>query len=68
MNANLLSLIPNRPAELLCAQRLGATVYVNGNPPRTDATLRKFERDVAAARATDPYLSKLPAADHAVHG
>jgi hypothetical protein len=33
------------------------TVYVNGNPARTDATLRKLERDVAAAKAIDPYQS-----------
>ena len=30
---------------------------MNGNPARTDATLRKLERDVAAAKAIDPYQS-----------
>jgi hypothetical protein len=33
------------------------TVYVNGQPSRTDPTVRKFERDVGAARAIDPYIS-----------
>ena len=33
------------------------TVYVAGNPARTDASLRKFERELAAARAVDPYVS-----------
>jgi hypothetical protein len=33
---------------------------VNGDPPRTDAALRKLERDMAAARAIDPYQSSSP--------
>ncbi len=36
------------------------TVYVNGNPGRTDPTLRAFERKVSAAQAVDPYLSPSP--------
>src|SRR5581483_6741302 len=36
------------------------TVYVNGNPTRTDPTLRQFERNVAAGRAVDPYVSSSP--------
>jgi hypothetical protein len=36
------------------------TVYVNGNPQRTDPALRKLERDVAAAQAVDPYISSAP--------
>jgi len=31
------------------------TFYVNGQPERTNAALRKLERDVAAATAPDPY-------------
>jgi hypothetical protein len=31
------------------------TFYVNGQPNRTDTTLRQLERDVGAARAPDPY-------------
>ena len=30
---------------------------MNGNPVRTDAALRKLERDTAAAQAIDPYVS-----------
>ena len=33
------------------------TFYVNGQPGRTDSTVRKLERDVAAATATDPYAA-----------
>jgi hypothetical protein len=33
---------------------------VTGNPARTDATLRQLERDVAGARAIDPYQSSQP--------
>ena len=36
------------------------TVYVAGNPARTDTELRQFERDLAAATSTDPYLSSSP--------
>jgi hypothetical protein len=31
------------------------TFYVNGQPGRTDPAVRKLERDVAAAKAIDPY-------------
>jgi hypothetical protein len=31
------------------------TFYVNGQPSRTDPAVRKLERDVAAAKAIDPY-------------
>jgi hypothetical protein len=31
------------------------TFYVSGQPGRTDASVRKLERDVAAAKAVDPY-------------
>jgi hypothetical protein len=33
------------------------TIYINGQPGRTDAAVRKFERDVGAATAVDPYVS-----------
>jgi hypothetical protein len=36
------------------------TVYVAGNPARTDAGLRRFERDLAAATSVDPYVSSSP--------
>ncbi len=37
------------------------TVYVNGNPARTDPTLRQFERNLAAGKAVDPYRGSSPA-------
>src|SRR5438309_9174002 len=33
------------------------TFYVNGQPARTDPTLRKLERDVAGLNQIDPYVS-----------
>src|SRR2546421_1029102 len=37
------------------------TVYVNGQPPRTDPTLRNLERSFAGLNAIDPYVSSTPA-------
>ena len=34
--------------------------WVNGQPARTDPTLRKMERDVGALNAIDPYVSSSP--------
>jgi hypothetical protein len=36
------------------------TVYVAGKPARTDAGLRQFERDLAAAKSVDPYVTSSP--------
>jgi hypothetical protein len=36
------------------------TVYVHGNPIRTNADLRNLERGLAAATAVDPYISSTP--------
>jgi hypothetical protein len=62
VNANLLSLLPNPTTQPLFSVHNDSapTVYVNGNPPRDNPTLRQFERDVAAAKATDPYVSNTP--------
>jgi hypothetical protein len=57
VNANLLSLIPSGAPNFSVHNDSAPTVYVNGDPARTDATLRKLERDVAAAKAIDPYQS-----------
>jgi hypothetical protein len=60
-NANLAALPARRRAELPGALGLGCRrVLLNGNPPRTDAALRKLERDVAATKAIDPYVSPDP--------
>ena len=68
VNANLLSLIPSGQPNFSVHNDSAPTFYVNGNPPRTDATLRQLERDVAAAKATDPYISNSPQPDRAVPG
>jgi hypothetical protein len=60
VNANLLSLLPSGQPNFSVHNDSAPTVYVNGNPPRTDTVLRKLERDTAAARAIDPYVSNSP--------
>jgi hypothetical protein len=60
VNANLLSLLPSGQPNFSVHNDSAPTVYVVGNPARTDATLRKLERDTAAARAIDPYVSTSP--------
>jgi hypothetical protein len=57
VNANLLSLLPAGQPTFSVHNDSAPTFYVNGDPPRTDAALRKLERDTAAARAIDPYVS-----------
>lgn len=62
VNLNLNSVLPvdpNRPVYSVHADS-APTVYVNGQPVRTDTRVRKFERDVAVARAIDPYVSSAP--------
>jgi hypothetical protein len=61
VNANLLSLLPAGQPPFSVHNDSAPTVYVNGNPARTDATLRQLERDVSAAKAIDPYQSYQPA-------
>jgi hypothetical protein len=60
VNANLLSLLPTGEPNFSVHNDSAPTVYVNGDPPRTDAALRKLERDTAAAQAIDPYVSGSP--------
>jgi hypothetical protein len=57
VNANLTSLLPPGEPPFSVHSDSAPTVYVNGNPVRTDPTLRKLERDVAGAQALDPYVS-----------
>ncbi len=63
VDANLNALLPPDPARPAFSIHFDSapTIYVNGQPVRTDTALRKLERDVAAARAVDPYLSPAPA-------
>jgi hypothetical protein len=60
VNANLLSLLPSGQPNFSVHNDSAPTVYVNGNPVRTDAALRKLERDTAVAQAIDPYVSGSP--------
>ena len=59
VNANLRSLLPSPATQPLFSVHSDSapTVYVNGNPVRTDSKLRQLERDTAAAQALDPYVS-----------
>jgi hypothetical protein len=59
VNANLTSLLPTDPTRPSFSVHSDSapTVYVNGNPVRTDAALRKLERDMSVAQALDPYVS-----------
>jgi arylsulfatase A-like enzyme len=60
VNANLAALLPGGEPSFQVHSDSAPTVYVNGNPSRTDAALRKLERDVAATKAVDPYISAAP--------
>src|SRR5205814_1518397 len=59
VNANLRSLLPSPATQPLFSVHSDSapTVYVNGNPARTDPALRQLERDTAVAQALDPYVS-----------
>jgi hypothetical protein len=60
VSANLNALLPGGEPAFTVHSDSAPTVYVNGNPARTDPALRKLERDVAAAKAVDPYISPQP--------
>jgi hypothetical protein len=57
VNANLVALLPSGEPTFSVHSDSAPTVYVNGNPVRTDAALRKLERDAAAIQVNDPYVS-----------
>ena len=56
VNANLNSLLPSGEPAFSVHSDSAPTVYVNGNPDRTDPSVRKLERDVAVTKAPDPYI------------
>jgi hypothetical protein len=60
VNANLAALLPGGEPSFQVHSDSAPTVYVNGNPARTDPALRELERDVAATKAVDPYISASP--------
>jgi hypothetical protein len=57
VNANLVALLPAGEPTFSVHSDSAPTVYVNGNPDRTDAALRRLERDAAAVQVNDPYVS-----------
>ena len=56
VNANLTTLLPGSPSFGVHSDS-APTIFVTGNPARTDAAVRKMERDAAAAQVNDPYVS-----------
>jgi hypothetical protein len=62
VTANIAALLPADPARPLFASHSDSApnFYVKGQPARNAAAVRQLERDVAAARAVDPYLSSSP--------
>src|SRR2546428_2559679 len=55
VNLNIKSKLPAGEPSFVLHSDSAPTFYVNGQPDRTDPTLRKLERDVAALNAIDPY-------------
>ncbi len=61
VNLNITAKLPAGTPTFTVHRDSAPTFYVNGNPGRTDAALRKMERDVFAVNAIDPYVSSTPA-------
>jgi hypothetical protein len=61
-NLNINTILPSgyTPPTYTIHNDSAPTFYINGNPNRNDVNLRQFERNLAAARAVDPYVSGLP--------
>ena len=61
VNLNIKPKLPAGTPSFVVHSDSSPTFYVNGQPARTDPTLRKMERDVGALNAIDPYVSASPA-------
>jgi hypothetical protein len=57
VNANLKTLLPAGEPGFDLHFDDAPTIYVNGQPGRTDPAVRKLERDAAALRSKDPYVN-----------
>jgi hypothetical protein len=57
VNYNIKAKLPTGTPSFQLHRDSAPTFYVNGQPARTDATLRKMERDVAGLNAINPYVS-----------
>jgi hypothetical protein len=55
VNLNIKSLLPTGSPSFVVHSDSAPTFYVNGQPDRTDPTLRTLERNVAGLNAIDPY-------------
>jgi hypothetical protein len=55
VNLNIKPLLPATSPSFVVHSDSAPTFYVNGQPDRTDPTLRTLERDVAGLSAIDPY-------------
>src|SRR2546423_683738 len=60
VNLNIKPKLPASTPGFVVHSDSAPTFYVNGNPDRTDATLRQMERDVLGLNAIDPYVSSSP--------
>jgi hypothetical protein len=61
VNLNIKSVLPSGSPAFAIHRDSAPAFWVNGNPSRTEPSLRKLERDVAAVTAVDPYVSLSPA-------
>src|SRR5438094_1218675 len=61
VNLNIKPKLPATTPSFVVHSDSAPTFYVNGQPARTDPTLRKMERDVGGLNAIDPYVSSSPA-------
>ena len=60
VNLNIKPHLPAGTPSFVVHNDSAPTFYVNGQPGRTDPTLRKLERDVFGLNAIDPYVSPNP--------
>jgi hypothetical protein len=60
VNLNIKKLLPVGTPSFSVHRDSAPAFWVNGQPDRTNATLRKLERDVAGLSAIDPYVSSSP--------
>jgi hypothetical protein len=60
VNQNMRALVPQGSPAFTVHSDSAPTVYVTGNPAPSNPDLRQLERNLAAARAVDPYLGPDP--------
>jgi hypothetical protein len=60
VNLNIKTKLPAGTPSFSIHRDSAPTFYVNGQPVRTDPTLRKLERDVFSLNEIDPYVSSSP--------